>query len=78
MRALVTGANGFVGQHLVRALAARGDEVVALDLSPWRGGDLANVRSVAADVRDVTEVRGAHRDIERGHGRHGKIVLRVA
>lgn len=36
------------------------------------------IEPVAADVRDVTEVRGAHRDIERGHGRHGKIVLRVA
>ncbi|HEY8430198.1 MAG TPA: NAD-dependent epimerase/dehydratase family protein [Sandaracinaceae bacterium] len=59
MRALVTGANGFVGQHLVRALAARGDEVVALDLSPWRGGDLANVRSVAADVRDADAVARA-------------------
>lgn len=37
-----------------------------------------HIEPVAADVRDVTEVRGAHRDIERGHGRHGKIVLRVA
>ena len=31
MRALVTGAEGFVGRHLTRHLEARGDEVVALD-----------------------------------------------
>ncbi len=30
MKALVTGANGFTGSHLVKALAARGDEVVGL------------------------------------------------
>ncbi len=31
MRALVTGAAGFVGSHLGEALVARGDEVVAVD-----------------------------------------------
>ncbi|ALS66398.2 NAD-dependent epimerase/dehydratase family protein [Pandoraea apista] len=30
MRVLVTGATGFIGRHLLRALAARGDEVIAL------------------------------------------------
>jgi len=30
MKALVTGANGFTGSHLVKALAARGDDVVGL------------------------------------------------
>jgi nucleoside-diphosphate-sugar epimerase len=36
VRALVTGAAGFVGSHLVEALVARGDTVVAVDsLTPY-------------------------------------------
>ena len=31
MRVLVTGAAGFIGSHLVHALAERGDDVVAVD-----------------------------------------------
>ena len=31
MRALVTGGAGFIGSHVVDALVARGDEVVAID-----------------------------------------------
>ena len=33
MKALVTGAGGFVGRHLVQHLAAAGDDVVATDFS---------------------------------------------
>ncbi len=34
MRVLLTGASGFVGRHLHRALQARGDAVAAIDLAP--------------------------------------------
>ena len=34
MRVLISGATGFLGRSLVRSLAARGDEVVALTRSP--------------------------------------------
>jgi nucleoside-diphosphate-sugar epimerase len=56
MKALVTGANGFVGSHLVRALLAAGHEVEALvrrtaNLSQL---DPAQVRLVYGDIRDRT------------------------
>lgn len=52
---LVTGARGFVGLWLVRALAARGDRVVATDLEA--PAELPpEVRFVAADLRDPAAV----------------------
>ncbi len=40
MRVLVTGATGFIGTHLCRALAARGDSVVALVRTPAKAAVL--------------------------------------
>ncbi len=58
---LVTGANGFVGAHVVRALIARGDNVRALvragsDTSALRTVDCELVRG---DVRDLDSIRRA-------------------
>ena len=54
MKALVTGATGFVGSHLVEALHRRGDEVTALVRSPAKAGALEpmGVRLVAGDLDD--------------------------
>jgi NDP-hexose 4,6-dehydratase len=68
MLAAVTGAEGFIGSHLVEALVASGARVRAMVLynsfNSWGWletlGDevLASVEVVAGDVRDATSVRG--------------------
>lgn len=54
MKALVTGATGFVGSHLVEALRRRGDEITALVRSPAKAALLAElgVRQTPGDLRD--------------------------
>lgn len=64
MRALVTGGNGFVGRHLVRALAARGDEVLTMDLGAWAGEDAEGIRSVTADLRDAAALERAAEGVD--------------
>lgn len=44
MKALVTGADGFVGRHLLEHLRAKGDDVVGVD----RECDVTDVASVRA------------------------------
>ena len=51
MRALVTGAAGFVGGHLVAHLVACGDEVVAVDRHD--GPDLLDPAALTAFVADL-------------------------
>jgi dihydroflavonol-4-reductase len=53
MRALVTGASGFVGRHVVSALVARGASVRAFDRRPAPSSD---VEFVAGDVLDADAV----------------------
>jgi len=71
--ALVSGAHGFVGSHLARALLERGDDVRVLDRPAPRladvggerlsGLDLLGIRAevelVEADLRDAEAVAGA-------------------
>jgi NAD dependent epimerase/dehydratase len=73
-RTLVTGADGFIGSHLVEALVATGADVTALscynsfdrfgwldDLTP---DVLAKIRRVRGDIRDPAQVRHLVRDQE--------------
>jgi dihydroflavonol-4-reductase len=60
MRALVTGAAGFIGGHLVSALAGNGAQVTAFDLTPPAGGPVPDsVEIVLGDVLDRDAVRRA-------------------
>ncbi len=64
MRALVTGATGFVGGHLVDRLLERGDTVTALVRAPARAAEAASrgVRLVPGDLSDHDALRQAVRD----------------
>ena len=64
MRALVTGATGFVGSHLVDALQRRGATVTALARSAEKAASLTSqgVRVVAGHLHDETALLQAARD----------------
>ncbi|GAA2939277.1 NAD-dependent epimerase/dehydratase family protein [Streptomyces flavovirens] len=68
MRVLVTGGAGFIGSHIVRALASGGHEAVIFDAllptahggaKPWSADGVPGVRTVIADVRDREAVAAA-------------------
>lgn len=60
MRALITGATGFVGSKLLALLLEQGDEVAVLRRpggDPWRiGHRLPSVRTIWGDLSDVEQV----------------------
>ena len=77
-RVLVTGATGFIGAHLVRALLARGDDVrvTVRDLSNTASLDGLDVEPVTADITDRAAMRRAARGVERAFHVAGSTNLR--
>ncbi|MGJ4931115.1 NAD-dependent epimerase/dehydratase family protein [Bradyrhizobium sp. HKCCYLS2038] len=67
MKALVTGANGFLGQHVVSALLARGVEVRAMVRPATRVDALGwptSVDIVRADLRSSRDLARAFEDVD--------------
>lgn len=62
MRVLVTGAGGFVGEHLVRNLLEAGHEVVAAARRPFEPPS-----GVALEVFDIRQAVHVKRAVESGH-----------
>jgi uncharacterized protein (TIGR01777 family) len=52
-RVLVTGATGFIGRAIVKALLGRGDAVVVLTRSQARAGELGDVEVIGADLESA-------------------------
>ncbi|MBW4489091.1 MAG: NAD-dependent epimerase/dehydratase family protein [Trichocoleus desertorum ATA4-8-CV12] len=67
MKALVTGANGFTGSHLVRLLEQRGDTVVGLVRKSSNLSRLADaqVQLVYGDLSDRAALRTAMQGVDR-------------
>ncbi len=59
MKVTVTGATGRIGRHLVAALHARGDEVVALSRDADKASDLLGVPALAWDVKQEAVPKAA-------------------
>jgi nucleoside-diphosphate-sugar epimerase len=73
-RALVTGANGFIGSHLTRHLAAAGADVVRA-LRPL--GDTWRIDDLLDDVEMSVRPRRDNRGARAARGRAGRAVRRV-
>jgi dihydroflavonol-4-reductase len=64
VRVLVTGATGFTGGHLARALLARGDAVRALHRGATPTSGVAGLDLVAGDLRDPAALARAVEGVE--------------
>ncbi|MDQ3065602.1 MAG: complex I NDUFA9 subunit family protein [Actinomycetota bacterium] len=59
MKILVTGATGFIGPYVVRALVDAGHHVRVLEREPGRSSELPSQEAVAGDVTDRASLRRA-------------------
>ncbi|MCC7084959.1 MAG: NAD-dependent epimerase/dehydratase family protein [Pirellulales bacterium] len=64
MKALVTGASGFLGRYIVEQLLARGDQVRGLCRSPATELAAIGVEVIRGDVRDAAVVESATKGID--------------
>lgn len=81
MKAFVTGATGFVGGHLVNALRARGDSVIALARRPALAEKLGwgkDVRVVKGDLAAETALREGCAGVDVVYHVAGMISARTA
>jgi dihydroflavonol-4-reductase len=79
-RTLVTGGSGFIGSHLVRALAKRGDELRLLARRSSKLGHLEDLEfeRAAGDITDRRAVRRAMKGVDRVFHVAGRTSLRGA
>jgi nucleoside-diphosphate-sugar epimerase len=64
MKALVTGAGGFLGLYIVEQLVARGDRVRAVCRGSYPELDALGVETIRADVRDREAIVAACRGVD--------------
>jgi nucleoside-diphosphate-sugar epimerase len=77
MRVFITGATGFLGEHLVRRLLAEGEAVRVLARAPEKARPLvaAGAELVAGEVTDAAALRDALRDVTTVYHLAGKLFI---
>jgi dihydroflavonol-4-reductase len=79
-KTLVTGGAGFIGSHVARALAARGDDLrlTVRDSTKTENLDGLEYEAVKCDLLDRRQVRRAMRDVDRVFHCAGMTSLRAS